>query len=237
MSEQKPRSFTGTEARQLLRRARTAALATLNREGGGPYVSVANIATDVAGWPVILISRLAWHTQNLLADERASILVSELPAAGDALTAARMTVMGRFLPSSEADVRRRYLARHPAAEGYAGFSDFSFWRLEPRQIHAVAGFGRIETMAPQEVFPPSPDIKAIEMSAITHMNEEHADAVRRYATELLGAPDGPWTVTSVDADGAVLTLGEESLVLPFEKPAGSAQELRKAFEQLSRRTK
>lgn len=235
MNEQKPRSFSGLEARKLLRRARTASLATLNRDGGGPYVSVANIATDVNGWPIILISRLAWHTQNLSVDQRASILVSELPAAGDALTGPRVTIMGRFAPASAGDIKRRYLARHPAAQGYAEFSDFSFWRLEPQQIHAVAGFGRIETMAPDEVFLNNPDLAAIEMSAITHLNEEHAAAVRRYATQLLGAPDGPWAVASVDADGAVLVLGEESLVLQFETPVSSAQELRKAFAELSRK--
>jgi len=237
MSEQKLRSFSGLEARRLLRRARTASLATLNRDGGGPYVSAANIATDVNGWPIILISRLAWHTQNLLADERASVLVSELPATGDALTGARVTVMGRFEPTSAMEVRRRYLARHPVAEGYAGFSDFSFWRLEPQQIHAVAGFGRIEFMAPNEVFLNAPDIAALEMSAITHLNEEHSDAVRRYATRLLGAADGPWVVAAVDSDGAVLVLGEESIVLPFETPVTSAQELRHAFAQLSQRAK
>jgi heme iron utilization protein len=235
MSEQKPRSFNGLEARKLLRRARTAALATLNRDGEGPYVSVVNIATDVNGWPIILISRLAWHTRNLLINQKASILVSELPDSGDALTGPRVTIMGRFVPASGEAMKRRYLARHPAAQGYAGFSDFSFWRLEPQKIHAVAGFGRIETMAPDEVFLDSPDISAIEMSAIAHLNEEHSDAVRRYATQLLGAPDGPWAVASVDGDGAVLVLGEESLVLQFETPVNSAQELRKAFVELSKK--
>ena len=64
------RSFTGLEARRLLRRARTATLASLNREGGIPYASLANVATDVDGRPVILVSTLAWHTQNLLGDDR-----------------------------------------------------------------------------------------------------------------------------------------------------------------------
>ena len=51
-----PRSFTGTEARQLLRRARTGTLSTLNRDDGIPYASLVNVATDVAGWPLILVS-------------------------------------------------------------------------------------------------------------------------------------------------------------------------------------
>ena len=74
--------------RQLLRRARTCSLSTLIAGDGTPYGSLANIATDMAGRPIILISRLAWHTQNLEADARASVLVGELPAKGDALVGA-----------------------------------------------------------------------------------------------------------------------------------------------------
>ena len=90
------RSFTGAEARLLLRRARTAALGTRNREPEGPYVSLVNIATDGQGYPVIFISRLAWHTRNIEAAPVGSVLVSEIPAEGDALTGPRVTVMGQF---------------------------------------------------------------------------------------------------------------------------------------------
>ena len=99
--------------------------------------------------PLILVSKLAWHTQNLLADARASVLVGELPPTGDALVGPRVTVLGRFEPVEDANLRRRYLARHPQAGLYADFPDFSFWRLNPSGIHGVAGFGRIETLTPR----------------------------------------------------------------------------------------
>ena len=139
--------------RQLLRRARTCSLSTLTRGDGTPYGSLANIATDGAGRPLILISRLAWHTQNLEVDARSSVLAGELPAKGDALVGPRVTVLGRFERVEDANLRRRYLARHPQAALYADFPDFSFWRLSPTAIHGVAGFGRIETLTPDEVFP------------------------------------------------------------------------------------
>lgn len=145
-------AFTGTAARQLLERARTGTLASLNRDGGIPHASLVNVATDADGRPIIFISTLAWHTKNLLADARASLMVAEPPEHGDALTGARVTVMGRFARLEEPRLRLRYLARHPEAETYIDFGDFSFWRMEPEIIHAVAGFGRIETFRPDEVF-------------------------------------------------------------------------------------
>ena len=231
---EKPRGFTATEARRLLRRARTATLGTLNREDGIPYASLVNVATDVGGEPVILVSTLAWHTRNLLADGRASLLVAEPPASGDALTGPRVTVMGRFVKTDSEQVRRRYLTRHPEAGMYAGFGDFAFWRLEPERAHAVAGFGRIETIEANEVFPSAMDMAALEESAIAHMNEDHGDAVRRYATKLLHAGDGDWKVTAIDPDGAILGLGGQVLRLEFAEPVFTADGLRAEFARLGK---
>ena len=228
----KPRSFSGTEARLLLRRGRTATLATLNRDGGIPYASLANVATGVDGRPLILVSALAWHTKNLEADNRASLMVAELPATGDALTGPRVSVMGRFVKTGEDRLRRRYLAHHPEAAMYAGFGDFAIWRLEPDLVHAVAGFGRIETLPAHEVFPSAAEMETIEESAISHMNDDHSDAVRRYATERLGAPADDWKVSGIDPDGLMLAASGTVLRLDFPKPVFTAAALRRCLASL-----
>ena len=236
MSER--RSFTAGEARNLLRRARTATLATQNADDGIPYVSLVNLATDVRGCPVILVSTLAWHTRNLLADPRASLMVAEIPPSGDALTGARVTVMGHFAKVAAADVGRRYLARHPAAELYAGFGDFAFWRLAPVQAHAVAGFGRIETIPANEMFPSADEMAALEEGAVAHMNEDHADAIQLYAEKLLGATPGGWKIAGLDPDGADLRRGEaEILRLPFPQPVYSGGALRAVLADLGAQTR
>src|SRR5687768_1935981 len=121
--------FSGTATRQVLRRAKTCALSTLSPGDGMPYGSLANIATDISGRPIILISLLAWHTQYLEANARASVLEGELPAKGDALVGPRVTALERFARIEDNNLRRRYLARHPQSTLYADFPDFSFWRL------------------------------------------------------------------------------------------------------------
>ncbi len=110
--------------RQILRRARTCSLSTLTRGEGTPYGSLANIATDIAGRPLILVSRLAWHTQNLLADARASVLVGELPAKGDALVGPRVTVLGRFEPVDDAEPSPALSGAASAGRALCGFSGF-----------------------------------------------------------------------------------------------------------------
>lgn len=231
------RSFSGTEARRLLRRARTGTLASLNAEGGAPYASLVNVATDVMGRPLILVSTLDRHTRNLLADGRASLLVAEPPPEGDALTGPRVTVMGRFVRAEDEAARRRYLSRHPQASFYAGFGDFSFWRMEPETAHAVAGFGRIETMPADEMFPSADEMEALEQSAVAHMNEDHPDAVQRYASTLPGASPGDWKVTGIDPDGMELQHGEAVLRLAFDEPVFTAAALRKTLADLGAATR
>jgi heme iron utilization protein len=234
LSKMTENGFSGTAMRQLLRRAKTATLSTLGRDDGTPYGSLANIATDVAGKPIILISRLAWHTRNLLADPRASILVGEIPETGDALVGPRVTVLGRFVQDTDENLRRRYLAQHPQASMYADFSDFSFWRMEPKVIHGVAGFGRIETLPPEDVFPNADEMTALEISAIQHMNHDHVDAIQRYAIKLLAAEAGEWRVQAIDPDGFHLGWDEKSLRLQFDVPVYNASDLRQKLAELAR---
>lgn len=231
----RPRSFDGNEARRLLRRARTATLATVNRDDGMPYASLVNVATDVEGCPLILVSTLAWHTRNLAEDARASLMVAELPATGDALTGPRVTVAGRFAVVSDEGLKRRFLARHPQASVYAEFGDFDLWRMTPGYAHAIAGFGRIETLDANEVFPSNPEMVALEDEAIAHMNADHDDALQLYASKLFGATAGGWRLRGVDTDGADLVRGDEVLRLAFDAPVTTAGELRARFAGLGRR--
>lgn len=137
-------------ARTLLREGLSGALATLMPGTGDPYCSLVNIATAADGAPLLLLSTLAIHTKNLLADPRASLMIDERKE-GDPLEGARIMLMGTMTATDDPAARRRYLARHPEAEQFAGFKDFSFYRMEIARIHLVAGFGRIVDLKPQDV--------------------------------------------------------------------------------------
>src|SRR5205085_10640566 len=120
-------------AKSLLRRSRQGALATLMPDGGDPYCSLVNVASLPEGSPILLISRLAVHTQNVLADSRVSLMLDER-VAGDPLEGSRIMVAGRAEELSGEDAaiaRRRYLAAHPSAEAFADFKDFGFFRIAP----------------------------------------------------------------------------------------------------------
>src|ERR1700743_2546533 len=169
-------------ARSLLRRRRQGALATLMAGTGGPYCSLVNLASHTDGSPILLISRLAVHTQNILADSRVSLMLDER-AEGDPLEGARIMLSG-IAEAADNDnrelLRRRYMSARPSAEAYADFGDFAFFRIRPSGTHLVAGFGRILDLKPEQFLTDVSDATALieaEQGAIEHMNEDHREAM------------------------------------------------------------
>src|SRR3954468_4653745 len=139
-----------TVTKKLLREGRSGALATLLPGSGDPYCSLVNVATAADGSPLLLISTLAIHTKNILADPRVSLMLDERKE-GDPLEGARVMLMGRAAATDDPEVRRRYLARHPEAKMFASFGDFAFYKIELTGVHLVAGFGRIVDLKPADV--------------------------------------------------------------------------------------
>jgi len=233
-----------TVAKSLLRATRAGSLATIDRNTGYPFASLVNVATDADGAPLILVSRLSTHTANLEKDGRASVLLVSL-GKGDPLAHPRLTVLGTFTQllrgkPDEARARRRFLARHPKSELYAGFADFSFWRLDVVSGHLNGGFARAADLQAVDVMTDvadAADLIEAEDDAIAHMNNDHAEAVRLYATRLLGAEDGKWRLTGLDPDGLDLALGDATLRLPFSERVTTAQALRKTVVDLAAKTR
>jgi len=231
-------------AKVLLRTTRSGTLATLDRNTGHPFASLVNVATDVDGAPVILVSRLSTHTANLEADGRASILLAAT-GKGDPLAHPRLTVLGAFAQVPHSDegeprLRRRFLARHPKSELYAGFADFSFWRLDVASAHLNGGFARAADLTAADILTDTSgagDLIEAEESAVVHMNTDHAEAISLYATKLLDAEDGTWRLTGVDPEGLDLACGDATLRLPFPHRIASAEELRTTVVALAKRAR
>jgi hypothetical protein len=227
-------------AKGLLRVTRAGSLATIDRNTGHPFASLVNVATDVDGAPLILVSRLSTHTANLEVDSRASLLLAS-SGKGDPLAHPRLTLLGSFVQIARDDreeprLRRRFLARHPKSELYAGFADFSFWRLAAVSAHLNGGFARAADLKAADVLTDisgAENLLDTETSAVGHMNDEHAEAVRLYATKLLGGDDGPWRLTGLDPDGLDLSRGDATLRLAFPERVTNAEQLRKMVVALA----
>jgi putative heme iron utilization protein len=222
-------------ARKLTREGRSGALATLMVGSGDPYCSLVNVATTADGSPLMLISRLAVHTRNVLADARVSLMLDERKP-GDPLEGARVMLMGSAVKIDSADARRRYLARQPEAAMFADFADFAFYQIKLKGAHLVAGFGRIVDLSAADVLTELAGAEALlaaEPEVIEHMNADHAETCRLFATRLLNAPDGEWRCVGCDPDGLDLQKEHTGLRLPFPQRVTQPGVLRAVLKRLA----
>ncbi|MGA2375071.1 MAG: DUF2470 domain-containing protein [Candidatus Sulfotelmatobacter sp.] len=201
-----PEPSFSERARTLVYLGRIGSLSTLSRKQPGfPFGSVMPYALDARGRPIFLISSMAMHTQNLQADARASLLVTQPDASGDPLGASRVTVMGNvlILPKPQAaDARELYLERYENSKYWVDFEDFSFYRMDVLDVYYVGGFGVMGWVQAADYGLAEPDpLAEAAPGIIEHMNADHKEALILLAKVLAGIESQEAAMTAVDRLG------------------------------------
>jgi putative heme iron utilization protein len=214
---------------------RIGSLSTLSRKQQGfPFGSVMPYGLDENGRPTFLISTMAMHTQNLQADPRSSLLVTQLDASGDPLGASRVTLVGSILPIPDqevAEARKLYLARYANSKNWVDFEDFSFYRMDVLDVYYVGGFGVMGWVTASEYSHGQPDPLAdTAADIIQHMNTDHGEALKLLARTFAGIESQEAVMTSVDRLGFYVRLktpdGMRGTRIAFSREVGSPGEAR-----------
>jgi heme oxygenase (biliverdin-IX-beta and delta-forming) len=203
-----PEPSLAERARTLVSIARIGALSTHSRKCPGfPFGSVMPYAADDLGRPVIFISSMAMHTQNLHQDPRASLLITQPDSTGDPLGAARVTLVGETAEVPAEEVRGLYLSRYENARYWQEYTDFGYRRLAVSSVYFIGGFGVMGWVPAEEYADSRPDpLAETAAEIIGHMNEDHADALRLIAGHFAGEAPDEAAMTAVDRLGFHLRL-------------------------------
>src|SRR5438445_5748676 len=201
-----PEPTFAERARTLTHLGRIGSLSTISRKQPGfPFGSVMPYGLDERGRPIFLISTMAMHTQNLQADPRASLLVTQPDPSDDPLGASRVTLMGNVLPlpgSEVAETRKLYLARYANSKYWVDFEDFSFYRMDVVDVYYVGGFGVMGWVSASEYDRSQPDPLADSMvELIQHMNADPQDALVWLARTFTHTESQEATMSAVDRLG------------------------------------
>jgi hypothetical protein len=240
-----PEPTFAERARTLVHLGRTGTLATLSRKHPGhPFASIMPYALDADGRPLFLISSMAMHTQNLEADERASLLVTQPGAAGDPLASGRVTLMGRVARVSSGEretVKSTYLAAHSNA-AWVDFEDFAFWRHDVEDVYFVGGFAAMGWVEAADYRAARPDPLAdVAEGIMEHMNRDHADALRAYARFFAAEEAEEARMVGVDRLGFKLYLKNAerrwSTRIAFPREATTAAESRAVLIDMARQAR
>ena len=216
-------------ARKLLRAARAGTLASA--AAGQPFASLVTPACAADLSLLLLLSDLSEHTRHLRADPRCSVLVAGTPDSANPQTAPRVTVTGLAEIEAEPTLKARYLAVHPYAALYAGFADFSLWRIRPLGGLYVGGFARAARLRAADLAPEPASVAAIvsaEDGIISHCNADHPDALAVIA----GQP-GAWRMVTADVDGCDLADGERVVRVHWSAPVEDAGGVRRELIRLA----
>jgi heme iron utilization protein len=238
MSDDSRQSPSAT-VRRLIRSRDRAVLSTLQGDSlGWPYGSLVLVACEHDATPLLFLSDLAEHTRNIKLDPRVSLLFDGTHGLEDPLTGTRATIMGHASVNESSAARTRFLARHPAAELYAGFADFRLYSIAVTRAHVVAGFGRIDWVDGQDVRLTSGQaLMEHQFDIVAHMNDDHSDAIQTCARRLLGLGGEEWRMTGCDSEGLDLRLGGETARLDFENPIKDASDARVELIRLVKRAR
>ena len=236
-----PEPTFAERARTLVYLGRIGSLSTLSKKQPGfPFGSVMPYGLDNYGRPIFLISTMAMHTQNLQADPRASLLVSQEDAGGEPLGASRITLVGNVLPVPDpelAEAREIYLARHANSKYWVDFEDFSFYRMNVVDIYYVGGFGVMGWVSASEYDLSQPDPLADSMAEIIqHMNVDHKDALVLLARQFAHLESEEATMTAVDHIGFHVRLktpdGMRGARIGFLREVSNPAETRKVLVEM-----
>lgn len=216
-------------ARRLMRAARVGSLATMH--DGRPFVSLVTPATAADGSVLLLLSDLAEHTRHLRADPHCALLLTGAPAEANPQTTPRLTLSGVAVLDPDPALSTRYLAIHPYAALYAGFTDFHLWQLRPAEGRLVEGFARASHLRGVDLAPAPEGISTLlaeEGALMAQCNADHPAALSRIAGE-----PGAWRMVAIDADGCDLALGDRVVRIAWSAPAASAGDVRRELVRLA----
>ena len=230
------KTLSAKQAREFLRTEYHGVLSTQSRVlDGYPFGSVVPYCLDGDGFPVILISTLAQHTRNIHKNSKVSLTIAQ-SGMDDVQTGARLTWVGNAETIADEAVMERYYQYFPEARGYHKTHDFNFYRIVPVRNRYIGGFGDIHWLENELIVEPNPFAGSVEHGVVTHMNDDHGDAIRKYCVEAgVAVPEGcKPQMTGVDPLGMNIRLDQKIVRIPFAEKAESAGDIRRILVAMAK---
>ncbi|MFT7235348.1 MAG: putative heme iron utilization protein [Methylophagaceae bacterium] len=203
---------------------------------GYPFGSITPYCINLDGQPVILISTIAQHTKNILADNKVSLIAYD-PQTDDAQAAGRVTYIANAIKTDDEAMAERYYRFHPNSRNFHNTHNFNFYTLDFVRVRYIGGFGEIYWVEKAGFMKESPFSFEEETGMVEHMNEDHQDAMNHYCELFSIAYDAENLpkIVGVDGEGFHLRVAGQLHRLQFAQAVKSTMEARQALVELARR--
>jgi putative heme iron utilization protein len=217
----------GFASRKLLKENNNGVLATVSLDVPGyPFGSVTPYCLSEKLEPLLLISNIARHTKNIIANPKVSLTVFDYKS-NDVQANGRVTYIGDALKTDDASLNEKYQLYFPNSKGYFGFHDFSLYKIELKKIRYIGGFAKIFWLEKEEFVLENP-LAAVEKRIIDHMNNDHSDSIIKYCRVFKGENVAAAAMIGIDSEGFDVLADNRLHRFSFDEPvtdAGIAREI------------
>lgn len=225
-------------ARLVLQSVFSGVLSTHSKKFAGyPFGSVVPFCPDQTGQPLLLISRLAQHTQNIADNSRVALtLLEPNPQQGDVQQVERLTLLADAEKVHQVDeAAQRYYRCFPQARGYHDELDFEFYRLNLIQLRFIEGFGQARWLSPGDVVLANPFSTEQLARIVDHMNEDHSDAIQHYCDlAAIPNPGRAAVMAAMDSEGMVLWVNNHLHRVEFARSVTTSEDARAILVEMAR---
>ena len=236
------KNMSTLNAYTLLRQSELGVLSTHSKSNEGfPFGSVSTYMSTVNGDVIFYISDLAQHTQNLLANNKMCLTVfsgSEgAKNENDPNDGARLSLLGEVTLIDEINKKttaERFFKLYPESRRYQVLNDFKFYKLSVHRARFIGGFGDINWVNQEQWALPSPEWLDTEDHIVSHMNEDHADAMQLICQHKFKLNTDSIKMLTLTPDGCfLLPKDKKPLFVKFEELAFNSQDVRQQLVKLT----
>lgn len=205
---------------------------------GYPFGSITPYCLNRDGQAVILISTIAQHTRNIMADNKVSLIAYD-PQVDDTQAAGRITYIANAVHLDDEAMAERYYRFYPHSRNFHKTHDFNFYTLDFVRARYIGGFGDIYWIEKADFLNANPFSFEEETNMIEHMNADHQDAINHYCDLFDIAYDGDNlpSLVGIDSEGFHLRIGGRLARIQFDSSINTPLEARQALVELARRPK
>ena len=225
----------GRDARKLLRNRTFGVLATQSLDVPGyPFGSITPYVLDDEGDPLLLISGIAQHTKNLVADSRCSLTVWQDSESDDVQAKSRLTWIGDAakVTTGREEAVARYLAYIPSAKGHFAAHDFALWRVSGKRGRYIGGFGAIHWVEAPDLRRENP-LRTAESRIVKHMNDDHAEALASFCRSFKDLTPDRVTMIGIDPEGFDVLADDKRLRFDFDEDVTTVDQARQMMVKLA----
>ncbi|TQV75173.1 DUF2470 domain-containing protein [Aliikangiella marina] len=227
------------EAKLLVRQSDVGVISTISKKiDGYPFGSVTPFISDSEGKLYLYISDIAQHSINLTANNKMSVTIFNQGKSGDQNENARITIVGdctKVAEQMQEEMLRKYILRFPDAKTYQKAHVFYMWEVKVERVRYIGGFGKIFWIKKEDwTGQPVPWDKVAESAMISHMNDDHQDAMELILHQHYAIKDPKVMMSGIITEGCYLYSNSKNYFVPFNDICSEQSDVRKQLVALTK---